>query len=98
MARVCAVFLQCSNIPCRIVYLANPEKAYNGYVVCEAYYEGRYGVIDPIYGYMFYDNTPISAYDPTSGKNDYTISVPNAYTLKLIDTEHNDQWIMGEDR
>ncbi|MCM1128191.1 MAG: hypothetical protein NC429_17200 [Lachnospiraceae bacterium] len=128
MARVCAVLLQCCNIPCRIVHLANLEKAYNGHVVCEAYYEGRYGIIDPIYGYMFYDNVPISAYDvtknkkhlqqygdgenygglysaiaineydPTNGKNVYTVSAPNAYYLKLIYTEHNDQWIMGEDR
>lgn len=126
MARVCAVLLQCCNIPCRIVHLANPKKAYNGHVVCEAFYEERYGVIDPIYGYMFHDNSPISAYDimkdkrclhqyddyyiglysaiaiseydPTSNKNDYTISVPNEYTLKLIYTEHHDQWIMGEDR
>ena len=126
MARVCAVLLQCCGIPCRIVHLANLEKAYNGHVVCEAFYEDRYGVIDPIYGYMFYGDAPISAYDimkdnsclrqysenyrglysaiaigeydPTSDKNDYTISVPNAYTSKLIYTEHNDQWIMGEDR
>lgn len=126
MARVCAVLLQCCSIPCRIVHLANLEKAYNGHVVCEAYYEERYGVIDPIYGYMFYDNVPISMYDimrdkkhlkqyeenysglysaiaiseydPTSSKNDYTISAPNEYTLKLIYTEHNDRWIMGEDR
>ena len=126
MARVCAVLLQCCGIPCRIVHLANLEKAYNGHVVCEAFYEERYGVIDPIYGYIFYENAPISAYDimkdkkylhqyeenyvglysaiaiseydPTDGKNNYAVSAPNAYTSKLIYTDHNDQWIMGEDR
>lgn len=126
MARVCAVLLQCCNIPCRIVHLANLEKAYNGHVVCEAYYEEQYGLIDPIYGYLFYDNAPLSArdiakdkgylhpyaenysglysaiaiseYDPTNDENDYTISAPNAYYLKLIYTEHHDRWIMGEDR
>ena len=40
MARVGAVLLQCLGIPCRIIHLANLEKAYNGHVVGEAYYEG----------------------------------------------------------
>ena len=33
MARVGAVLLQCLGIPCRMLYLANPGKAYNGHVV-----------------------------------------------------------------
>ncbi len=63
MARVCCVLLKCLNIPCRIVRLVNVDKAYHGHVVCEAYYEGRYGVIDPIFGYQFYDKGPLNAYD-----------------------------------
>ena len=125
MARVGAVLLQCLGIPCRMLYLANPGKAYNGHVVNEAFYEGRYGVVDFIYGYQFYDRTPksafeiqrnpeilaaypesyqglfsaiaISEYDPCTPGNNYSISRPNDYYLKLIHTDHENMWLMGED-
>ena len=125
MARVGAVLLQCLGIPCRMLYLANPGKAYNGHVVNEAFYEGRYGVVDFIYGYQFYDRTPksafeiqrnpeilaaypesyqglfsaiaISEYDPCAPGNNYSISRPNDYYLKLIHTDHENMWLMGED-
>ena len=124
MARVGAVLLQCLGIPCRMLYLANPGKAYNGHVVNEAFYEGRYGVVDFIYGYQFYDRTPksafeiqrnpeilaaypesyqglfsaiaISEYDPCTPGNNYSISRPNDYYLKLIHTDHENMWLMGE--
>jgi len=126
MARVGAVLLQCLGIPCRILHLVNLDKAYHGHVVGEAYYEGGYGVVDFIYGYQFYDETPVSAcnimrspdalnacpdtyrglysaigvseYDPMDANNDYSISIPNEYYMKLIYTDHQDAWIMGEDR
>jgi len=126
MARVGAVLLQCLGIPCRMLYLANPGKAYNGHVVNEAFYEGRYGVVDFIYGYQFYDRTPksafeiqrnpeilaaypesyqglfsaiaISEYDPCTPGNNYSISRPNDYYLKLIHTDHENMWLMGEDQ
>ena len=125
MARVGACLLQCLGIPCRILNLVNLNKAYHGHVAGEAYYEGRYGVVDFIYGYQFYGETPISArdvlqnadilnaypeeyrglysaigvseYDPMDPSNNYSISKPNAYTMKLIYTDNNDKWIMGED-
>lgn len=125
MARIGAVLLQCLGIPCRIVYLANLNKAYNGHVVNEAYYEDQYGVVDFIYGYQFYDNKPISAldiynnhtllddypkdykelysaiaiseYNPCDINNNYLISTPNNYYLKLIHTNHQNKWFMGED-
>ena len=125
MARVGAVLLQCLGIPCRMLYLANPGKAYNGHVVNEAFYEGRYGVVDFIYGYQFYDRTPksafeiqrnpeilaaypesyqglfsaiaISEYDPCTPGNNYSISRPNDYYLKLIHTEQENKRMMGED-
>ena len=125
MARVGAVLLQCLGIPCRMLYLANPGKAYNGHVVNEAFYEGRYGVVDFIYGYQFYDRNPksafeiqrnpeflaaspesyqglfsaiaISEYDPCAPGNNYSISRPNDYYLKLIHTDHENMWLMGED-
>lgn len=62
MSRVVVVLLNCLNIPARIIHLANPLKAYNGHVVVEAFYEGKYGVIDPIYGYCFYKEKPLDAY------------------------------------
>ncbi len=124
MARVCCVILKCLNIPCRILHIADTDKAYNGHVVCEAFYENAYGVIDPIYGIRFYTDKPINGYyllknhsafslgydgymnlynaiaineySPLDN-NDYIITRPNAYTLKLINSEHNDKWIMGED-
>ena len=116
MARVGAVLLQCLDIPCRIIYLANTSEAYNGHVACEAYYEGQHGVVDFIYRYQFYGEKPISAldilknqgvlegypeyykglysaiaiseYDPCSASNNYSISAPNNYYLKLIHTNH----------
>ena len=63
MARVGTALLQCLDIPCRMLYLANPGKAYNGHVVSEAFYEGRYGVVDFIYGYQFYNRTQKSAFE-----------------------------------
>lgn len=63
LARVGAVLLQCNGIPARIIHLANLNKAYHGHVVTEAYYEGKYGVCDFLYGYCFYDGQPLDAYD-----------------------------------
>ena len=125
IARVGAVLLQCLGIPCRLLHLVNLNKAYHGHVVGEAYYEGSYGVVDYIYGYQFYGDSPISArdvlrnadvlsaypeeyrglysaigvseYDPMDADNNYAISRPNAYCMKLIYTDHLDRWIMGED-
>ena len=125
MARVGAVLLGCNGIPARIIHLVNPEKAYNGHVVTEAFYEGKYGVCDFIYGYCFYEKEPLDAYtlmsqgdylraysenyaslysavaineyDPLDPDNNYTVSTPNEYYLKLINTDHNDMWIMGEE-
>ncbi len=124
MARVCCVILKCLNIPCRILHIVDSNKAYNGHVVCEAFYENEYGVIDPIYGFRFYSDTPINGYyllknhnefslgydgymnlysaiaineyDPL-GNNDYSITRPNEYCSKIINTDHNDKWFMGED-
>lgn len=62
MARVGCVLLQCNDIPTRIVHTVNIEKAYNGHVVCEAFFENGYGVCDFIYGVLGYDETPISAW------------------------------------
>lgn len=63
MARVAAVLLDCLDIPSRVVHLVNYETAYNGHVVIEAFYEEKYGVADPIYGYCFYNNKPLDAYE-----------------------------------
>ena len=125
LARVGAVLLACNDISARIVHLVNPYKAYNGHVVVEAYYEGKYGICDFVYGYCFYNKEPLDAhtlknnkellasyplaysamysaiaineYNPMDCNNDYTISSPNSYYLNLIETNHKDEWIMGED-
>ena len=31
-------------------------------MIVEAFYEGKFGVIDPIYGYCFYEGEPLDAY------------------------------------
>lgn len=129
ISRVGAVLLQCLGIPSRIIHLANINRAYNGHVVVEAYYENNYGIIDFLYGYLFYDKKPISAldvmgkieiiqnlfdnqdysnlftriaineYDPTNKNNNYNLSKPNEYCLKLIHESKNDgTWIMNEDK
>jgi len=63
MARVGVVLLMCNGIPARMVTLVNPQRAYNGHVVVEAFYEGKYGVCDYIYGYCFHDGKPLDAYE-----------------------------------
>ncbi|NLD82120.1 MAG: hypothetical protein GX642_13265 [Smithella sp.] len=125
MARAGAVLLQCLGIPCRIIYLANLGKAYNGHTAGEAYYQGGYGIVDFICGYQFCGNKPVSAFDirkkpeiletypeayqglfsaiaiseynPCAAGNNFSISTPNEYYLKLIHTNHQNKWIMGED-
>lgn len=62
MARVGCVLLKCLGIPCRMVYLADTQRAYNGHAICEAYYESRYGAADFIHGYLFHDEKPQSVY------------------------------------
>lgn len=126
LAREAAVLLDCVSIPCRIVHLVNPDAAYHGHVVVEAFYHGKYGVIDPTQGYCFYNKKPLDAYElknnpsyfekfdeeyaglykamaineynPLDDQNDYTKSKLNAYYLKIFTSDHNGNWIMGEDK
>lgn len=78
MARVGAVMLMCNGIPARIVHLVNLSKAYYGHVVVEAYYEGKYGVCDFIYGYCFHREKPLDAYELIRNKR-YFIGYPEEY-------------------
>lgn len=126
ITRVGAVLLQCLGIPCRIVHVVNLEKAYNGHVLGEAFYENHFGLADFTFGYLFYDKRPLSAddvlqdpelmknypeeyramfhalaineYNPIDSSNNYAVTPPNPYYMKLIHSEHHDQWIMGEDQ
>lgn len=61
LARLAAVILDCIGLTSRIMFVANPFKAYHGHVLLEVYYNDSWGVVDPLYGYVFYDNKPISA-------------------------------------
>lgn len=63
MARAAAVLLDCMGIPARFLFLANPHRAYCGHVVLEAYYQQGWGVLDPIFGYIFFRDKPIPAKD-----------------------------------
>lgn len=91
MARVGAVLLGCNEIPVRIIHLVNPDKAYNGHVVTEAFYEGKYGVCDFLYGYCFYEKEPLDAYTlMNNGKylKDYPCSYADLYSAIAIN-EYN---------
>lgn len=87
MARVGCVLLQCNNIPARIVHIVDKEKAYNGHVVCEAYFENGYGVCDFIFGVVGYDKFPISAWQMSLNKNKVTKCYTRDY--KLYSEENN---------
>ena len=63
LARLAAVILDCIGLTSRFVFVADPNKAYHGHVLLEVYYNNSWGVVDPLYGYVFYDNKPISAKD-----------------------------------
>ena len=61
LARLAAVILDCIGLTSRFVFVADPNNAYHGHVLLEVYYNNSWGVVDPLYGYVFYDKKPISA-------------------------------------
>ena len=61
LARLAAVILDCIGLTSRFIFVANPNEAYHSHVLLEVYYNNSWGVVDPLYGYVFYDNKPISA-------------------------------------
>ena len=61
LARLSAVILDCIGLTSRFVFVANPNKAYHGHVLLEVYYNNSWGIIDPLYGYVFYDTKPVNA-------------------------------------
>lgn len=68
LARLSLVILESMGIPSRFVFVANREKAYFGHTLLECFYEKHYGLVNPTYGYVFYDKTPISAKDILNSK------------------------------
>ena len=52
----------------------------------------------PIDYQNLYTKIAINEYDPLDCRNDYTISAPNQYYLNLIYADHQDKWIMNEDK
>ncbi len=56
IARVCCVFLQIANIPSRILNIANTKLAYCGHCLVEAFYNGKWVVLDPTYGLVMKDD------------------------------------------
>lgn len=63
MARLAAVIFDCLGMTSRFIFVANPDKAYRGHTLLEVFYNDSWGVVDPLYGYVFYDKKPISAKD-----------------------------------
>ena len=61
LARLAAVLLDCIGLTSRFVFVADPNIAYHGHVLLEVYYNDSWGVVDPLFGYIFYDSKPISA-------------------------------------
>ena len=62
ISRVGVTLLQCAGTPARMVYLANRKKAYHGHAAAEAYYCGKYGVIDFLNGFCFYEDEPLDVF------------------------------------
>lgn len=60
-ARLAAVILDCLGMTSRFVFVANPNKAYHGHVLLETRYKDSWGVVDPLYGYVFFDDKPVPA-------------------------------------
>jgi len=61
LARLAAVILDCIGLTSRFLFVADSSKAYHVHVLLEVFYNNSWGVVDPLYGYVFYDNKPISA-------------------------------------
>lgn len=61
MARLAAVMLDCIGLISRLIFIADPKKAYHGHVLLEVYYDNSWGVVAPFY--IIYDNNPIKAKD-----------------------------------
>lgn len=55
--------LNCAGIPARIGHLVNPDRPYNGHVVVEAHYDGRFGALDFVYGSRFGAAAPLSLWE-----------------------------------
>lgn len=62
MARVGVALLNCCGVPARILHAVNPQAAYNGHVLTEAFYEGKFGVCDFLHGLRFHDGAPLDAW------------------------------------
>ena len=63
ISRLGAVLCQCVGIPARMLHLVNRSRAYHGHMAVEVFYEGSYGVADFLYGWLFYDGRPLSAWE-----------------------------------
>ena len=61
LSRLAAVILDCIGLTSRFVFVADPSKAYHSHVLLEVYYNDSWGVVDPLFGYVFYNLKPISA-------------------------------------
>ena len=59
ITRFGAAILDCLEKTSRF-FVPNPDEAYRDYVLIE-FFIMTFGVVDPIYGYYFYDNALISA-------------------------------------
>lgn len=68
LARLAAVILDCLGLTSRFVFVANPDKAYHSHVLLEIYYKDSWGVIDSLYGYVFFEGKPIPAKEILSSK------------------------------
>ena len=63
LARLAAVILDCIGLTSRFVFIADPYKAYHAHALLEVFYNDSWGLVDPLYGYIFFDTKPISAKD-----------------------------------
>lgn len=99
MARVVVVLLGCIGIPARVLYLADPERAYHGHSAVDAYtlmYEPQHLKHLPEEYRSLFQCIAVSRYDPMDPSNDYSVSAVNAYYRTVLTREHHGHWMMGE--
>jgi len=82
VARVACVLYQVAGYPCRVVFLADTERAYSGHAIVELHRSGTWGAVDPSTSviYCLPDGRPARTWDLMSDPGLVEAHGPAAYT------------------
>ncbi len=61
VARVACILYQVAGFPCRTVSLFDIEEAYSGHNVVEVYRDGKWGVVDAVFGVIYRNGDGVPA-------------------------------------